>query len=227
MLQAIDSIFRTKVLGREQSQETEHWSERELQNLFVEIIGTGRSSPLAIVIDALDEGQEEGVQRLIVFFEELGWWTRPAAAPLQVCLTSRPYPNISIDKGLFITVELQLGHSTDIRSYIDQKLRLGHTKQMDKLRTEVVRKSAGVFLWVELVVRMLNQAYDQAKRPDEMIEVLERVLRTCTTSLPIFCTKVIEASTSVSPFCDGCCSRDKCWNRRNSTLPSCRHMHRR
>jgi len=175
VLQAIDLMFLPKTLERKQPQEMKHWSERELQNLFVEIIRAGRSSPLTIVIDALDEGEEEEVRRLVAFFEELDWRTRPAAAPLRICLSSRPYPNISIDKGLFITVEEQPGHSTDIRSYIDQKLRLGHPKQMGELRTELERKSAGVFLWVELVVRKLNQAYDGGKRLDEMMGVLEQV----------------------------------------------------
>ncbi|KAK5071361.1 hypothetical protein LTR70_010745 [Exophiala xenobiotica] len=175
VLQAIDPMFLPKTLERKQPQEIKHWSERELQNLFVEIIRAGRSLPLTIVIDALDEGEEEEVRRSVAFFEELDWRTRPAAAPLRICLSSRPYPNISIDKGLFVTVEEQPGHSTDIRSYIDQKLRLGHPKQMGELRAEVARKSAGVFLWVELVVRKLNQAYDGEKRLDEMMGVLEQV----------------------------------------------------
>ena len=47
----------------------------------------------------------------------------------------------------------------DITRYIKSKLRLGNSNQVEALRIDILEKSAGIFLWVALVIQILNKEY--------------------------------------------------------------------
>ncbi|THY74448.1 purine and uridine phosphorylase, partial [Aureobasidium pullulans] len=69
----------------------------------------------------------------------------------------------------------QQGHTEDITKYIQSNLKAGKSERVDKLKTEVQEKSQGVFLWVVLVVPMLQKAWDRGK---------VKSLRECLQSIP-------------------------------------------
>jgi hypothetical protein len=96
---------------------------------------------------------------MLCFFEELCDCAREAQVRLQICFSSRHYPSVIIHKGIEITLEGQIGHTEDIKQYIKSKVRLGKSKQVEALRTEIVEKSSGIFLWVVLVIDILNSEY--------------------------------------------------------------------
>lgn len=139
------------------------WTVTQLQNLFVDTVRTGKCPPLIILIDTLDEGQEEEVRQAITLFEALGWRAPPGAPPLQSCLSSRPYPHISVEMGLSMTVEDESGHMAAILAYVEATLQGDSNPQFQALGHAVVRKSASVFLWVKVLVQMLNKALDKGK----------------------------------------------------------------
>ena len=74
-------------------------------------------------------------------------------------MSSRHYPHIEIKKGIPLTLEDELGHKEDIQHYIKAKLRLGNTKAAQSLQAEILEKSSLIFLWVVLVVDILNKEY--------------------------------------------------------------------
>ena len=58
-----------------------------------------------------------------------------------------------------MTLEDELGHKEDIQHYIEAKLRLSNTKAAQSLQAEILEKSSLIFLWVVLVVDILNKEY--------------------------------------------------------------------
>ncbi len=76
-----------------------------------------------------------------------------------MCLASRHYPQIRIKKAEELVIEVQRQHETDIVDYVCQNPIDNDQEIMD----ELLRKSAHVFLWVELFVEMLNQAFNYGR----------------------------------------------------------------
>ena len=74
-------------------------------------------------------------------------------------------------------MENQPERSQDIEHYVRSELAGGHSPQMDRLRRNLLDQSSGLFLWVDLVVPMLNKAYDQGKTSMAMLRKLEEIPR--------------------------------------------------
>lgn len=70
---------------------------------------------------------------------------------LESSLSNHRYP-----KGHRTYSEDTVGHADDIRQFIKSRLRLGNSKQVEVLRSEILEKSSGIFLWVVLVLNILN-----------------------------------------------------------------------
>jgi hypothetical protein len=78
-----------------------------------------------------------------------------------VCLSSRHYPHISIDRGLSLTLEGQEEHNEDIAKYVVDKLRIRDSEEENEIKELLREKASGVFMWVVLVVDILNKEYDR------------------------------------------------------------------
>ena len=135
------------------------WQKGELTEFLLSETKTRQSKPLLLLIDALDECNESEVRKAVSFLELLSINAISAQASLNICLSSRHYPNINMDKNLELIVEGQNGHNQDIIKYVQDKLRIRNRK----IEEELLKKAAGVFMWVVLVVEMLNQAYDDGE----------------------------------------------------------------
>jgi hypothetical protein len=136
--------------------------------------------PLLVHIDALDECREADVQEVVGFLEEVSKCALKANVTLSICLSSRHYPTIRIRKNLNLVVEEIKEHDSDIARYVHNKL-----EEQDKdIEAEVLRKAGGVFMWVVLVVAILNRAYDEGKveamqqKLNELPGGLEKVFQT-------------------------------------------------
>jgi hypothetical protein len=114
---------------------------------------------LTIFVDALDECDQRQATGMVCFFEELCGVARQSRVQLQICFSSRHYPTIIIQKGVEVILEAEIGHKDDIERYIRSRLRLGKSKSADTLRSEILAKSSHIFLWVVLVLDILNSEY--------------------------------------------------------------------
>ncbi|KAK3339419.1 ankyrin repeat-containing domain protein [Neurospora tetraspora] len=128
----------------------------------------GESPPLVILIDALDECSDSQVRDVVKFLEQLSITCLRSEANVCICLSSRHYPHITMAKYQEFVVENRNGHDTDIATYVHDNL----TKSNPDIEKEVLNKASGIFMWVVLVVAMLNKAYDEGK-----IEAMEQKLR--------------------------------------------------
>ncbi|KAK6851587.1 hypothetical protein PG995_011712 [Apiospora arundinis] len=136
------------------------WSVELLTELFDEAVeGLGEASVICL-IDALDECQEKEVREMITHLSGLC----DTVNRLHICFASRHYPHITINKGRIIILESKEEHRQDIANYIDNALRIGTGKLVDEIKYDLQEKASGVFMWVVLVVEILNVECDRGGR---------------------------------------------------------------
>ncbi|KAF3142747.1 hypothetical protein TWF703_000250 [Orbilia oligospora] len=141
-----------------------------LQDTFSRALGQMGQGRLVCFIDALDECNEDQIREMLTFLWDLGVnpdLNTPATSggiQLRVCFSSRHYPHITMKKGREMVLEGQEGHNRDIVSYLATEL-VGKGKTIQQIREEILEKSSGIFLWVVLVVQILNKVYDGGGRP--------------------------------------------------------------
>jgi ankyrin repeat protein len=142
------------------------WSLEQLKDLLREAVYTACSeSPLTFYIDALDEGDaEDHVRDMMGFFEELTEEAVSKNLPFSICLASRHYPRISVQHCEELILDDHQGHNSDIATYVRSKLRLKQSAFKDELASQIQQRAAGIFLWVVLVVGILNREHDEGNQ---------------------------------------------------------------
>jgi len=134
------------------------WHPAELKHFLLSEVKNGQIKSCFILVDALDECEESEVRQVVSFLES---WSVSGNCintifSLNICLSSRHYPNINMEKRLELIVDKTEEHTHDIAKYIQQRLRIRDRQMEDELH----RKAGGIFMWVVLVVERLNRAYD-------------------------------------------------------------------
>ncbi|KAF7507851.1 hypothetical protein GJ744_010015 [Endocarpon pusillum] len=146
------------------------WHRNELQDFLSSVfpkIAREGAKDIFFFIDALDECDERSVRDLVNFFKGLS-----AAPNLHTCLSSRHFPHISVANCPEIVVEDANRH--DIEIYVERKLLRG-AYERSELTTEILGKASGVFLWVALVVNLLNKDIDDGKTAEDIADTLRMV----------------------------------------------------
>lgn len=115
------------------------------------------TQPLTCFIDALDEGDEQQIIEMVRYFEELAEEATQGGIRFRICFSSRHYPYIDIRHGIRLTLEDQAGHTEDLVNYVKSHLRVNSPAPVADFHGELLRRSSGVFLWVVLVVDILNK----------------------------------------------------------------------
>ncbi|GJC92987.1 pfs domain-containing protein [Colletotrichum higginsianum] len=118
---------------------------------------------LVCFVDALDECNEEQVREMVTYFEDLGDEATNDGIHLQICFSSRHYPHIEIENGLRLTLEDQPGHEKDLEKYVRSCLRVDTRSDAEEIKNGVLKKANGVFMWVVLVVDILNKEYARGR----------------------------------------------------------------
>lgn len=168
-LQCVFDILELRTCN---SSEHHQWGIELLKDLFEQAILRLEHSSLVCFIDALDECAENQVRDMISFFEHVGELTVGAGIHFRVIFSSRHYPYISIKRGLELVLEGQEGHIQDITNYVNSELKIGNSNLAMQIRGELEEKASGVFMWVVLVVGILNKAYDGGR-----VRALRQLLR--------------------------------------------------
>ncbi|UKZ63159.1 uncharacterized protein TrAtP1_004389 [Trichoderma atroviride] len=152
------------------------WQDASLKQTLAHAVQNLGSRSLTIFVDALDECNQDQVADMVSFFEELCSSAREKQLLLRVCFSSRHYPTVTIQQGTEVTLENETGHTDDIQHYINSKLRIGKLDKANSLRQEILTKSSGIFLWVVLVLDILNHEYSKSIMPiQKMRDRLEAI----------------------------------------------------
>jgi ankyrin repeat protein len=153
--------------------------------LSAAILKLGRRC-LAFYIDALDECNEQEVRTMKENFERLGENAVESGIQLYICFSSRHYPYIDVRYGRKLVLEDQIGHQKDLDSFVRSKLRLGTRKQLEPIMDEILERATGIFMWVVLVVDILNKEFEKGRMfavrkrlreiPDELHQLFRDIL---------------------------------------------------
>ncbi|KAL4740562.1 hypothetical protein BDV11DRAFT_204202 [Aspergillus similis] len=157
-----------------------------LKGLFWNAIAVLGHRPFTCFVDALDECDEQQVVDMVLYFEELAEKSTVKGVPLRICFSSRHYPYIIIRRGIRHTLEDQPGHAEDMKIYVSNRLQIGEQALREELQPQLLSKAAGVFMWVVLVVDILNKEYRRgglalrkrlAEIPSDLSELFRDILR--------------------------------------------------
>jgi ankyrin repeat protein len=164
---------------------SQDWSLQRLQSVFRDVVKSLGSEQLTCYIDALDECVEDAdeVQEMVTLFEDLGEYSVAQGTQFYVCFASRHYPHISIDRSESLILEDQDGHKEDISTYVKKKLKIPNKLLKEEMSQLIEERASGVFLWVVLVVSILN---DECKRGNVQL------VRTRLKEIPTGLTDLIQ-----------------------------------
>jgi hypothetical protein len=163
------------------------WDIEMIQNILGRAIENLGQHCLTCFIDALDECEEDQVREIVAFFEQLGQRAVSPQFRFLVCFSSPHYPNITIEKSVQLILEGQEGHQQNIANYLYSRLKAGRSKLIEEIKIEILERASGIFLWVVLVVQMLNKEYDRGrihalrKRLDEIPNGLDKLFKDILT----------------------------------------------
>jgi hypothetical protein len=133
-----------------------------------------RSRPVICYIDAMDECRYDDIENIVHFFDNLGDALMVEEKRFLVCLSSRHYPHITFSKSIGLVLEDQQGHDVDVQHYIQQRLLIDGGALKQDLSGLINSKAYGVFLWVVLVVALVNQD-DRQGRMQGIYARLDRI----------------------------------------------------
>ncbi|KAK1961793.1 purine and uridine phosphorylase, partial [Colletotrichum sublineola] len=134
-----------------------------IQDLVLKTIAKLNRQAVTCFVDALDECDEQEVRDMLDFFVDLGHCAIQSDTKLYICFSSRHYPYMDIPHCQRFTLEDQTGHQEDIELYVNNKLQIGSKKQREDIKVQVLQKASGVFMWVVLVVDILNKEYKRGR----------------------------------------------------------------
>jgi hypothetical protein len=157
-----------------------------LKDLFRSAVSALGQRSFMCFVDALDECDEQQVVDMVQYFEELAEQSTNKGVLLRICFSSRHYPYIVIHRGIRLTLEDQSGHGDDLATYVTSRLQIEDPVLLEDLQTQLLRKAAGVFMWVVLVVDILNKEYRHnglalrkrlAEIPSDLSELFKDIVR--------------------------------------------------
>ncbi|RFU79266.1 pfs, nacht and ankyrin domain [Trichoderma arundinaceum] len=158
-----------------------------IQTLLRKAISMLGQRSLTCFIDALDECDEQQVRDMVEYFEELGQRAVEDEVGLRICFSSRHYPYIFIRNGVRLTLEDQKDHENDLRNYVQGCLRADPGPLLVGIQAQILQKAAGVFMWVILVVDILNKEFQRGRMfavkkrleeiPDRLSDLFKDILR--------------------------------------------------
>ncbi|TKX24551.1 ankyrin repeat-containing protein 8 [Elsinoe australis] len=191
---ALQSVLDDIRLPRNKADELE-WQLPMLQRTLKAAVLQANDDKIIFMIDALDECGGPDVQEMISYFhDDLADDETLSQSRFSVFFSSRHYPHVHVRAGVEIILEDQENHSKDIWKYINAKLHLDRSKVANKFKDDILQRSAGVFLWVVLVIKILNDEdasgniHRLTKRleglPTELEKLFEDILSTDTGADP-------------------------------------------
>ncbi|KAK1451474.1 hypothetical protein CMEL01_06048 [Colletotrichum melonis] len=168
------------------TQEFVVWDLEKTKTLFRSAVRKLGKRQLTCFIDALDECAESEVREMVEVFEDLGQYAVQNDIRFYVCFSSRHYPYIDIQYGQKLILEDQVGHERDLAEYVRTSLKAGTGPKSDEIIAEILRKASGVFMWIVLVVDILNKEYRKGRLfavksrlkeiPSELSELFQNIL---------------------------------------------------
>ncbi|KAI1455732.1 hypothetical protein F4805DRAFT_434676 [Annulohypoxylon moriforme] len=165
-------VFEEVIVSHYENTNTKIWTlePEELQQLTRQcLVDTEYRTRITICVDALDECGEHDAREIASFLREVTSDAFYAGRLLDVCISCRHYPNITLPN--CPTIIMEQANKVDIVTFLEAKIPYGilaDEETIDTLRSIILKKSQGVFLWVVLVVRMIIRDIDNGRSESEI-----------------------------------------------------------
>ncbi|KAJ6032542.1 hypothetical protein N7540_003274 [Penicillium herquei] len=170
----------------------EQWTEAELQSFLRSVYESPSAPYTTIFVDALDECDLFSARDLAYFLRDLTISANEKGAALNICLSSRLFPSITLSRCPEIFMDRS--NRLDIATYVGNRFSISRAPKNNwnwsKLRNEIVKRSSGVFLWVVLIVDVVLREWEEGKsikallkRVDDVPEALETLYSSMFLSL--------------------------------------------
>ena len=175
--EAVMNAFLPRYLEKEQRSlgEKVTWMTPEVSDFFHSAISDMLSQPTYLFIDAPDECEEDEVRKVVRRLEDSLAAASSRGVALKICVSSRHYPHISLRNVTGREIFMEDYNEKDIQQFVLQELNLHESELRKELAAMILKKSAGVFMWTELVVRRLLKASDQGHDAEQMRTLLDNV----------------------------------------------------
>ena len=179
----VRQIFLTMIRDGEEVNTQDHtviWNNIFLGRLFK----ISFSQPQFWVIDALDECLSKSLTSLIQMFAKID-----STVSLQVFVSSRSNARVErlFNQEMINRIELHTGREgsmNDIAALIRSKPKLLEGIDGDKMISDILKKSNGIFLWASLTINRLDELYS--------VEDMRAALRQVPSEMSGFYTKILE-----------------------------------
>ncbi|KAK6088470.1 ankyrin repeat-containing protein [Seiridium cupressi] len=152
------------------------WTRFELESFLKQAFKKHKPQRTIILVDAVDECDERTVREVVFLFGEICNTATDNVLELNICLSSRHYPTISIAHCPEIMMEG--ANQEDIALYIRDRFSFVSESERNLLRDleiNLMKKSNGVFLWAVLVSDLLLRDIDTGQPINILTERLKRV----------------------------------------------------
>ena len=170
------------------------WHVGDLRDVLLRFCSVKRDTPTYIFIDAVDEcgdfeGDNKDARSFANFLQELADTSYDANSKVNICISSRWYPTVTIRYCAEIFVDIM--NRKDIKRYVSRELnQYGFIpSETHKIKDSLTSKAEGVFLWARLVLSSVARAFDAgmnldlssflsylAELPKPLDELFERIL---------------------------------------------------
>lgn len=148
------------------------YMQTELQEFLLRSLSRRRSKSIQIFIDALDECKEDEVREVAYYLRELTDRASASGSTLNVCISSRRYPTITIVR--CPEIDLEKGNSGDITKYIETRMQQHNSHYyLQHLKSRVTERANSVFLWAILVVDMIHRSWDSGNGVAEIETLIQ------------------------------------------------------
>ncbi|GAB1206390.1 hypothetical protein APSETT445_005075 [Aspergillus pseudonomiae] len=144
------------------------WDTEDLKHLLLrmmDVLSNGLvNHHVLFLIDAIDECEinKEDTLKMVGFLRQIKGNVSGKQLSLRFCLSRRYYKYVDPRPGELLELDRLKEHQLDIERYVGQTLRFTNSR----IRKQICAKSAGVFLWVKLVVDSLNDDFDKGNVHD-------------------------------------------------------------
>ncbi|KAL2204137.1 purine and uridine phosphorylase, partial [Sarocladium strictum] len=174
----------SNILGDDHIPENRMLTLPVLKRMFNTVVSGLGTHHLICYIDALDECDREQIRDMMEHMQGIAAEMNQEVGRFRVFSSSRHYGRLEPRIGAVLRLDSLPGHTLDMASYIQDRLSV---KNVPGLETFLLEKANGVFLWLVLVVKILNENEDhgiscnieelEEELPDELYELFLLILK--------------------------------------------------
>ncbi|KAI0854646.1 hypothetical protein F4860DRAFT_520643 [Xylaria cubensis] len=134
-----------------------------------------------ILVDALDECDSSDAVSMGYFLAQLAREAHRNQIQLDICISRREYPSITVKNSL--EIHMEIFNNVDIQYYIQQRFEFTNIPTMDRdiLTRTIFQKSNGIFLWVVLAVEDVLRKIETGENIKHILKRTESLPQTLAT----------------------------------------------